>query len=152
MSVGLTKKVSFLRDYFCLSMWSVLTSILSMCFFYQRLERLLTKVSPPPPPPAPGLKKTMSYAISSGVESDKGDHLWVLTKVHNYKHRGFRCPKDSWTPAWYPWHIKNSKCGTNNGIWERVENIVEIGENAGHQHFLLFPRLFLPPSSGLFKI
>ena len=29
--------------------------------------------------------------------------------------------------------------------WRKAfENIVEKGENAGHQHFLLFPQCFLP--------
>ena len=28
-------------------------------------------------------------------------------------------------------------------VFGRVENIVEIGENAGYQHFLLFPQGFL---------
>ena len=27
-------------------------------------------------------------------------------------------------------------------VFERVENIVEKGENAGHQDFLLFPQCF----------
>ena len=27
-------------------------------------------------------------------------------------------------------------------VFERVENIVGNGENAGHQHFLLFPQCF----------
>ena len=27
-------------------------------------------------------------------------------------------------------------------VCDRVENIVEKGENAGYQHFLLFPRCF----------
>ena len=27
-------------------------------------------------------------------------------------------------------------------VFDRVENIVEKGENAGYQHFLLFPRCF----------
>ena len=35
----------------------------------------------------------------------------------------------------------------------RVENIVGKGENAGYQHFLLFPQCFQnPSSSGLFKV
>ena len=29
-------------------------------------------------------------------------------------------------------------------VFDRVENIVEKGENAGNQHFLLFPHCFLP--------
>ena len=29
----------------------------------------------------------------------------------------------------------------------RVENIVRKGENAGYQHFLLFPQCFQKPSS-----
>ena len=29
-------------------------------------------------------------------------------------------------------------------VFDRVENIVEKGENAVHQHFLLFPQCFLP--------
>ena len=28
-------------------------------------------------------------------------------------------------------------------VWGRVENIVGKGENAGYQHFLLFPQCFL---------
>ena len=32
----------------------------------------------------------------------------------------------------------------NNSDKETFENIVEIGENAGNQHFLLFPQCFLP--------
>ena len=31
----------------------------------------------------------------------------------------------------------------------RVENIVEKGENAGYQHFLLFPQFF---SDGFFRV
>ena len=31
-------------------------------------------------------------------------------------------------------------------IFDRVENIVEKGENAGYQHFLLFPQYFQEPS------
>ena len=27
-------------------------------------------------------------------------------------------------------------------VFDRVENIVEKGENAGYQHFLLFPQCF----------
>ena len=35
---------------------------------------------------------------------------------------------------------------------ERTENIVGKGENAGYQHFLLFPQCFQKPSSiGLLK-
>ena len=35
----------------------------------------------------------------------------------------------------------------------RVENIVGKGENAGYQHFLLFPQYFLPSTiSGLLKV
>ena len=29
-----------------------------------------------------------------------------------------------------------------NSVSGRVQNIVEKGENAGHQHFLLFPQCF----------
>ena len=32
--------------------------------------------------------------------------------------------------------------GTLNFVLERVENIVEKGENAGYQHFLLFQQCF----------
>ena len=32
-------------------------------------------------------------------------------------------------------------------VSERVENIVGKGENAGYQHFLLFPQCFPKPSS-----
>ena len=32
----------------------------------------------------------------------------------------------------------------NDPETEAFENIVEKGENAGHQHFLLFPQCFLP--------
>ena len=31
-------------------------------------------------------------------------------------------------------------------IYDRIENIVGKGENAGHQHFLLFPQSFQKPS------
>ena len=37
-------------------------------------------------------------------------------------------------------------------VFDRVENIVGIGENAGHQHFLLFPQCFQKAfCSGLLK-
>ena len=32
-------------------------------------------------------------------------------------------------------------------LLDRVENTVEKGENAGYQHFLLFPQCFPKPSS-----
>ena len=32
-------------------------------------------------------------------------------------------------------------------VFDRAENTVEKGENAGYQHFLLFPQCFLKPSS-----
>ena len=32
-------------------------------------------------------------------------------------------------------------------LFESVENIVRKGENAGYQHFLLFPQCFHMPSS-----
>ena len=32
-------------------------------------------------------------------------------------------------------------------LFDRAENTVEKGENAGHQHFLLFPQCFPEPSS-----
>ena len=32
-------------------------------------------------------------------------------------------------------------------LFDRVENTVGKGENAGNQHFLLFPQCFLKPSS-----
>ena len=32
-------------------------------------------------------------------------------------------------------------------LFDRVENTVEKGENAGYQHFLLFPECFPKPSS-----
>ena len=32
-------------------------------------------------------------------------------------------------------------------LFDRVENTVGKGENAGYQHFLLFPLCFLQPSS-----
>ena len=38
-------------------------------------------------------------------------------------------------------------------VSKRVGNIVEKGENAGYQHFLLFPQCFQKPSLlGLFKV
>ena len=36
-------------------------------------------------------------------------------------------------------------------VFDRIENTVEKGENAGHQHFLLFPECFQKPSPGTFK-
>ena len=36
--------------------------------------------------------------------------------------------------------------------FHRVENIVGKGENAGYQHFLLFPQCFLKPSLSLVVI
>ena len=37
-------------------------------------------------------------------------------------------------------------------IFDRIENIVGKGENAGNQHFLLFPQCFQKPSfPGLLK-
>ena len=39
----------------------------------------------------------------------------------------------------------NNKMNVNKNlkfVLERVENIVEKGENAGYQHFLLFPQCF----------
>ena len=35
----------------------------------------------------------------------------------------------------------------NDNFSGRVENAVRIGENAGYQHFLLFPQCFQKPSS-----
>ena len=38
-------------------------------------------------------------------------------------------------------------------VLDRVENTVGKGENAGYQHFLLFPQCFPKPSSlGFFKV
>ena len=38
-------------------------------------------------------------------------------------------------------------------VLQRVENIVGKGENAGYQHFLLFPQCFQKPSfSGSLKV
>ena len=37
-------------------------------------------------------------------------------------------------------------------LLNRVENIVGKGENAGYQHFLLFPQCFQKPSSGSLKV
>ena len=38
-------------------------------------------------------------------------------------------------------------------VFDRVENIVGKGENAGYQHFILFPQCFSKPSfSGLLKL
>ena len=38
-------------------------------------------------------------------------------------------------------------------LLDRLENIVEKGENAGYQHFLLFPQCFPKLSSlGLLKV
>ena len=34
-----------------------------------------------------------------------------------------------------------------NAVYDTVENIVEKGENAGYQHFLLFPQCFQNPAS-----
>ena len=34
-------------------------------------------------------------------------------------------------------------------IFDRIENTVGEGENAGYQHFLLFPQCFSKPSLGL---
>ena len=40
-----------------------------------------------------------------------------------------------------------------NSLFDRVENTAGKGENAGYQHFLLFPQCFLKPSSlGLLKV
>ena len=37
-------------------------------------------------------------------------------------------------------------------VWGMVENILRKGENAGYQHFLLFPKCFQkPPSLGVIK-
>ena len=33
-------------------------------------------------------------------------------------------------------------------LYDTVENIVGEGENAGYQHFLLFPQFYHKPSSG----
>ena len=49
--------------------------------------------------------------------------------------------------------LKASADGKSNidkmtiSIFDRVENTVGKGENAGHQHFLLFPQRFPKPSS-----
>ena len=38
-------------------------------------------------------------------------------------------------------------------LFDRVENTVGKGENAGYQHFLLFPKCFpKPPSSWLLQV
>ena len=38
-------------------------------------------------------------------------------------------------------------------VSESIENILEKGENAGYQHFLLFPKCFQkPPSLGSLKV
>ena len=37
-------------------------------------------------------------------------------------------------------------------VFGMVENILGKGENAGNQHFLLFPKCFQKPSSGSFKV
>ena len=38
-------------------------------------------------------------------------------------------------------------------VFDRLENIVAKGENAGYQHFLLFPNCFQkPPSLGSLKV
>ena len=52
-------------------------------------------------------------------------------------------------------HADNKKNVTQKMkfISERVENIWEKGENAGYQHFLLFPKCFQKPSfSGSLKV
>ena len=46
-----------------------------------------------------------------------------------------------------------NKSKTMEYLTERAENIVEKGENAGNQHFLLFPHCFqLPSLPGLLTI
>ena len=37
-------------------------------------------------------------------------------------------------------------------LYDRVENTVGKGENAGYQHFLLFPQCFPNPSLGSLKV
>ena len=52
--------------------------------------------------------------------------------------------------------IADNKLNTDKmtvSLLDRVENTKGKGENAGYQHFLLFPQCFPKPSSlGLFKI
>ena len=48
---------------------------------------------------------------------------------------------------------KFSNANTMVSVFDRVENIVGKGENAGNQHFLLFPQCFQNPSpSGSFAV
>ena len=37
-------------------------------------------------------------------------------------------------------------------LFDRAENTVGMGENAGYQHFHRFPQCFPKPSSGLLKV
>ena len=39
-----------------------------------------------------------------------------------------------------------------NALFDRVENTGGKGENAGYQHFFLFPQCFPKPSLGLLKL
>ena len=60
-----------------------------------------------------------------------------------------------WTvPNWK--HLQMTKINSNKKsklVLGRVENIVEKTENAGYQHFLLFPQCFQKPShSGSLKV
>ena len=48
------------------------------------------------------------------------------------------------TPSFYPLTLYHTIPTLNDREKEAFENIVGKGENAGNQHFLLFPQFFIP--------
>ena len=54
----------------------------------------------------------------------KGDRFWALTRLNTFADNKFNVAK------------------MLSSVFDRVENIVGKGENAGYQHFLLFSQCF----------
>ena len=72
----------------------------------------------------------------------------LFTSIFSFSHKVF-----DWTKFKANANAKLNVAKMMISVFDRVENIVEKGENAGYQHFLLFPQCFQKPSlSGLLKV
>ena len=76
-----------------------------------------------------------NFTICANLNSLPNDTIWALTKMKAIAGDKFNVAK------------------MLISLYDRIENIVEKGENAGYQHFLLFPQCFQKASfSGSSKV
>ena len=97
------------------------------------------------------VKKINMCSLQSPQKTRHGNGLWVDISCDHMQVRLYSLPNDKildWSKFKTFAFISDSKIE-----FGRVENTVGKGENAGYQHFFLFPQCFLTLSfHGVFKV